>query len=63
MMISHDAEDILSWADTIFIMKDGEIVQRGTAKEIYRRPVSEYCAGLWRIQYNRYCSAWATGSL
>ncbi len=47
MMISHDAEDILSWADTIFIMKDGEIVQRGTAKEIYRRPVSEYCAGLF----------------
>lgn len=51
MMVSHDPEDILSWADTIFIMKDGEIMQRGTAEEIYRKPLNEYCAGLFG-EYN-----------
>ena len=51
MMVSHDAPDVLSWADTILVMKDGEIIQQGTPEEIYRRPVNEYCAGLFG-QYN-----------
>lgn len=46
MMISHDAEDILSWADIIFIMREGGIIQRGTAEEVYRKPLDEYSAGL-----------------
>ncbi len=46
IMVSHDALDILSWADTIMVMKDGAIIQTGTAEEVYRKPVNEYCAGL-----------------
>lgn len=46
MMVSHDALDILSWADTIFIMQDGNIVQQGSPKEVYMQPINEYCAGL-----------------
>ncbi|HSN62516.1 MAG TPA: ABC transporter ATP-binding protein [Ferruginibacter sp.] len=46
IMVSHDAADILSWADRVIVMKDGEIVQQATAKEIYRQPINEYCAGL-----------------
>lgn len=46
IMVSHDAEDILSWADTIFIMQDGIIIQQGTPEEVYHRPISEYAAGL-----------------
>lgn len=46
MMISHDAEDILSWADIIFIMREGGIIQQGIAEEVYRKPLDEYCAGL-----------------
>jgi ABC-type Fe3+/spermidine/putrescine transport system ATPase subunit len=47
MMVSHDAPDILSWADTILVMKDGAIIQQGTPQTIYRQPVNEYCAGLF----------------
>lgn len=46
ILVSHDAADILSWADTVFFMKDGEIVQRGTANELYNKPANEYCAAL-----------------
>ncbi|MBL7740598.1 MAG: ABC transporter ATP-binding protein [Chitinophagaceae bacterium] len=46
ILVSHDPADILSWADIILLMKDGEIVQQGTPEEVYRKPVNEYCAGL-----------------
>lgn len=47
MMVSHDAPDVLSWADQILVMKDGAIIQQGTPTEIYHRPLNEYCAGLF----------------
>lgn len=47
LMVLHDAGDILSWADNILVMKQGEIIQQGSPEEIYRRPVNEYCAGLF----------------
>lgn len=46
MLISHDPLDILSWADELLIMKDGEIVQQGTPQQVYGQPVNEYVAGL-----------------
>lgn len=46
MMISHDPLDTLSWADSLLIMKDGEVIQQGTPQEVYRQPVNEYAAGL-----------------
>jgi len=46
IMVSHDALDILSWANTILLMKDGRVVQKGTPKEVYQQPINEYCAGL-----------------
>lgn len=50
-MVSHDASDILSWADIILVMKDGQLIQQGTPGEIYRQPVNEYGAGLFG-EYN-----------
>jgi ABC-type Fe3+/spermidine/putrescine transport system ATPase subunit len=47
LMVLHDAPDILSWADTILVMKDGELIQQGNPENIYRQPVNEYCAGLF----------------
>jgi iron(III) transport system ATP-binding protein len=47
MLISHDAVDILSWADQIVVMHDGKMVQKGTPEKIYRQPVNEYVAGLF----------------
>ncbi len=51
IMVSHDAPDVLSWAERILVMSNGQIIQQGTAEEIYRQPVNEYCAGLFG-QYN-----------
>jgi ABC-type Fe3+/spermidine/putrescine transport system ATPase subunit len=47
MLISHDPLDILPWADEILVMKEGEIVQQGSPRQIYNQPVSEYVAGLF----------------
>jgi ABC-type sugar transport system ATPase subunit len=47
MLISHDAPDILSWADEVIVMKDGAIIQQGTPEEIYYKPVNEYTAALF----------------
>lgn len=51
IMVSHDALDILSWAKTILVMKEGQIIQQGTPEQIYNQPVNEYCAGLFG-EYN-----------
>lgn len=47
ILISHDAEDILPWADEILVMKDGQIVQQGSPKHIYSHPGTAYTAGLF----------------
>ncbi len=47
LMVLHDAPDILSWAETIMVMKDGEVIQQGSPSQIYRQPINEYCAGLF----------------
>jgi len=46
IMISHDPQDILSWADKVYIMQDGFIIQSGTPVEIYKKPLNEYCAAI-----------------
>lgn len=47
ILISHDPEDILSWAHRVMVMKNGRIIQKGTPEKIYRQPVNEYVAGLF----------------
>lgn len=47
IITSHDPIDTLSWADEILVMKDGQIIQQGTPKQIYRQPLHEYTAGLF----------------
>jgi len=47
IMVSHDAADILSWADRILVMKDGQIIQDASPKAVYHQPVNEYAAGLF----------------
>lgn len=46
LLVSHDATDLLSWADRIIIMQDGQLVQQGTPKQLYHHPVNEYVAAL-----------------
>jgi ABC-type Fe3+/spermidine/putrescine transport system ATPase subunit len=47
ILVSHDPQDTLPWADEIMVMKDGVIVQQGSSRTIYTQPVNEYVAGLF----------------
>jgi ABC-type sulfate/molybdate transport systems ATPase subunit len=47
MLVSHDPVDVLSWADEIFVLHEGNIIQKGYAVEIYNHPINEYVAGLF----------------
>lgn len=46
ILVSHDATDVLSWAEHIIIMKDGKVIQEGAPKQLYYHPVDEYTAAL-----------------
>lgn len=47
VLVSHDPLDALSWADEIIILKEGQLVQKGTPEQIYRQPVDAYTASLF----------------
>lgn len=47
ILISHDPQDVLSWADQLLVMKAGQVLQKEAPKQIYRKPVNEYVAGLF----------------
>ncbi len=47
MIVSHDPEDTLGWADQIIVLKEGRLVQLGSPETIYRSPKNEYVAGLF----------------
>lgn len=44
VFISHDLDEALKLGDRIILMKDGYVVQEGTAEEILTRPADEYVA-------------------
>jgi iron(III) transport system ATP-binding protein len=46
LIVSHDASDLLSWADSILLMQQGKIVQQGSPQALYLYPANAYCAGL-----------------
>ncbi len=47
ILVSHDPLDTLSWANAIFILNNGQLIQQGTPDEVYRQPVNEYAAALF----------------
>jgi ABC-type Fe3+/spermidine/putrescine transport system ATPase subunit len=47
LLISHDAQDTLSWADEIIVLKNGQLTQQGLPQEIYLQPENEYVAALF----------------
>ncbi len=44
VLVTHDQEEALSMSDRICIMRDGQIVQTGSPRELYDRPQSRYVA-------------------
>jgi len=46
LLCSHDAIDVLPWADELIILDQGKIIQQNTAKEVYTHPSNDLVAGL-----------------
>jgi ABC-type sugar transport system ATPase subunit len=47
VMVSHEPQDVLPWADQIAVMKKGAVLQMDTPYAIYNKPLNEYVAGLF----------------
>ena len=67
VLVTHDQVEAMTMADTLAVMRAGEIVQVGPPHELYRRPVDAWTAGflgdavlLTRRRQNA-TGRWATG--
>jgi iron(III) transport system ATP-binding protein len=47
LLVSHDATDVLPWADEILVLRRGHVVQQASPKHIYYQPADEYTAALF----------------
>lgn len=58
LFITHDKEDAFYLSDRIAIMHGGDILQIGTAKDIYTHPTNLYCANflgkMTKVSQNSY---------
>ena len=44
ILVTHDREEAFSLADRIALMRDGKIIQEGTAEEVYLAPANRWAA-------------------
>lgn len=44
IIVTHEAEEALSTGDRVVLMRSGEIVQQGTARDLHDHPASRYAA-------------------
>ncbi|WP_279481468.1 ABC transporter ATP-binding protein [Aureimonas sp. SK2] len=47
VIVTHDAEEAMRLGDRIALMREGRIVQYGTGRDLYRRPVDLFTAGFF----------------
>ncbi len=47
IVVTHDAEEAMRLGDRIALLKDGRLVQAGSAEELYERPVDLFTAGFF----------------
>lgn len=47
ILVTHDVQDALSMADTIAVLKEGELLQVGTPNILYHQPVDVYTASFF----------------
>ncbi len=45
VLVTHDQEEALSMSDTIYLMEEGRIAQKGGPRELYDEPTTRYVAG------------------
>lgn len=46
ILVSHEPQDVLEWADRLLLIKDGKLIADGKPDQLYRSPENDYCAGL-----------------
>ncbi len=46
MFISHDLAVVRAMSDRVLVMKQGEVVESGTARQIFENPQTDYCKTL-----------------
>ena len=61
LLVTHDPSDAFLLADTLFVIEDGRITQRGTPDDIRRSPATPYVAAL--AGTNLYAGSAAGGSV
>lgn len=44
VFVTHEPSEAMAWADQILILKQGEVIQKGTPENIYRQPTTAYTA-------------------
>jgi ABC-type sulfate/molybdate transport systems ATPase subunit len=44
---THDSSDVLSFADEVLVLKDGQLIEEGNPKSIYNYPKNKYIASLF----------------
>ncbi|MEE3215336.1 MAG: microcin ABC transporter ATP-binding protein, partial [Pseudomonadota bacterium] len=42
LFISHDLAVVRALADTVLVMKDGQVVEQGSAEDLFAAPKTEY---------------------
>ena len=47
IVVTHDAEEAMRMGDRIALLRDGQLVQAGTAEEIYNKPANLFAAGFF----------------
>lgn len=47
IIATHDSTDVLSFADEVLVMKNGEIIEKGSATYLYENPKNKYVASLF----------------
>ncbi len=47
IVVTHDAEEAMRMGDRIALLRDGLLVQVGTAEDLYHRPVNLFAAGFF----------------
>jgi iron(III) transport system ATP-binding protein len=60
MLVTHDPQEAMAFADVIHLMQAGRIVQQGTPEELRRHPVNSAAARFFR-PYNVFYAVVGTG--
>ena len=47
VVVTHDAEEAMRMGDRIALLRDGRLIQTGTAEDLYHRPANLFAAGFF----------------